>query len=215
MLVLLRKVAIAVLLLSAINSLILRNFVFIWTGLVFCVVAYGSFTSSVRWAPGKNQKTGNISALRLLVFLPYYVVVFCIMVYGFLNTHIRRLESYTKITDDVFVGDYFSSFMGFNTWKSILDITNELPRVGKCSKYLNIQSWDGTPPSPAEIQCGVEFIRKCQKPVLVHCAHGKGRSVTMVVAYLRASGICKSVPEAIQKVCTISTFHDYVHSASY
>jgi hypothetical protein len=203
MFVLLRKVALAVALLSFFQCLSIKSLVGFWTAAVFSIVALGFFSRTLQSAPGKDPKTGSISLWRLLIFLPYYTVVLFIMIFGIVNSWLRGLDSYTRLTGDVYVGDYFSSWSKGVSWGSIVDITNELPRLGRSSQYLNIPSWDGTPPSPTEIQRGVEFMSKCKKPVLVHCAHGKGRSVTVVVAFLRFSGTCKTIQDAIEKVCII------------
>jgi atypical dual specificity phosphatase len=53
--------------------------------------------------------------------------------------------------------------------------------------YLQIKVLDVTVPTPEQLDEGVEFIRQHvgqNHKVLVHCAKGRGRSATMLAAYL-------------------------------
>lgn len=54
-------------------------------------------------------------------------------------------------------------------------------------EYLQLKVYDILIPPPEIIDEGVEFIRKHvedDKVVLIHCAKGRGRSVTLLAAYL-------------------------------
>ena len=57
-----------------------------------------------------------------------------------------------------------------------------------------------TGPSPQQIQEGVEWARQqagSGRKVLVHCAHGHGRSATLLGAILIADGVVQSVDDAV------------------
>ena len=200
----LRKASIALFLLFLTGCFNYRSVFAIWTAIVYGCVAWGYVTSTCKRAPGKNPITGRIPFLRILLSLPYFVVVSIVMLLSWVLTRLRDLAPFTQITSDVYVGDYFSSFRSPMKWATVVDVTNELPRLSNCRNYLNVQSWDGVPPSVEDIRTAVKFITDCEKPVLVHCAHGKGRSVTVVCAYLVAAQVCKSIGEAIAMVCCIS-----------
>jgi len=72
---------------------------------------------------------------------------------------------------------------------AVLDVTAELPRIAPAENFLNLRVWDTHGPSPQQIETAVRWIgaiRKRNKRVLVHCAHGHGRSVTVLAAVLLA-----------------------------
>ena len=53
--------------------------------------------------------------------------------------------------------------------------------------YLNLAVWDTHAPTAQQIETGVQWAlaqRAAGRPVLVHCAHGHGRSATVLAAIL-------------------------------
>jgi Dual specificity phosphatase, catalytic domain len=86
--------------------------------------------------------------------------------------------------------------------RSVLDLTSEFREVGflrNVSEYRCIPLLDRSAPTTQQLETGVEFIRQniAKGPVYVHCALGHGRSATFVIAYLVASGVCKTLEEAL------------------
>lgn len=201
MLVVLRQLLITIAILFGSNQFDVRSFLTIWSLVVFALAFVGSITTTIVNLPGKNTSDGSLLWYRVVIFAPYFVAVAALMIVsqtlGVMSSH----KSYTEVCQGIFVGDYFSSFKSGKRWGSIVDITNELPRLGESKEYLNIPSWDGCPPTIQSIQAACKFVESCQKPVLIHCAHGKGRSVTVTAAVLVYLGLVKSVDEAVTKVC--------------
>lgn len=103
----------------------------------------------------------------------------------------------TEVADGIYVGNFLCSFDSKIAWGSIIDVTNELPKIASCKKYLNIPSWDGCPPSVSNIRVAVEFAKTAPKPILIHCAHGKGRSVMVAAAILSSLGFTRDYKESI------------------
>jgi protein-tyrosine phosphatase len=72
----------------------------------------------------------------------------------------------------------------------IVDLTAELPRrVG--GRYRNVPAWDATAPSVDDVDAAARFVAEARAegvPVLVHCAHGRGRSALVLCAALVVSG---------------------------
>merc|ERR1712178_425254 len=71
-----------------------------------------------------------------------------------------------------------------------------------CVKYLNIPCWDGTP-APIDLldqaaAFGVEA--RSQGDVLVHCAHGRGRSTCTLCACLVKAGLFGTWQEAFEAI---------------
>lgn len=200
MFVVLRQAFVTAAVLYIVTHLWARYILAIWSAIVFVLVLFGSFTTSLRWLPGKDPISGKIQLHKALLFLPYYGAVLLLMIGGKLISRTKRWASYSPVAPGIYVGDYYSSFRSEIAWGSIIDITNELPRLGECKKYLNIQSWDGCPPSIDQISEAVRFAKNAPRPLLIHCAHGKGRSATIASACLRALGVCDSIIEAIKLI---------------
>jgi len=82
---------------------------------------------------------------------------------------------------------------------AVIDVTCELPRRHAVGPYLNLPAWDTDCASVSDIQRGVEFALEAMAAghaVVVHCAHGHGRSAQVAAAVLLAKGLALSPRDA-------------------
>jgi protein-tyrosine phosphatase len=91
-------------------------------------------------------------------------------------------------------------------WAAVVDLTTELPersRAAGGAEYLNLPVWDGNAPSIKQMDRAAAFVgerfdqkRGNKTPIVIHCAFGVGRSVTVACACLVATGVCTDVDAA-------------------
>ncbi len=84
---------------------------------------------------------------------------------------------------------------------AVVDLTCELvvsARLRRRTTYLCLPTLDGTPPSEADLEAGVAFVEahRTRHTVYVHCAVGRGRSATLMTAWMLATGRADSVERA-------------------
>jgi len=170
MAVVLKQVLVSLLLSYTFSRMFASAVVVLWTLAVSFIVIYGSFNTCWVHIPGKDPSTGRIPFMRVAIFLPYYCAVCLLMIGGKLIQVLRSWKSVDEVLPGIYLGDFYSSFQSNFKWVGIVDLTNELPRLGNSKHYLNIQSWDGCPPTADSIERAVNFITTCEKPVLIHCA---------------------------------------------
>lgn len=102
-------------------------------------------------------------------------------------------------------------------WAGIVDLTVEFPEY--CRKdtlrYLCCPTWDGVPCSPEQLEKAATFCIEAREEwtrlykkgavdeeepqILIHCAHGRGRSTTVMCATLVKMGMYANYEEALEK----------------
>jgi protein-tyrosine phosphatase len=97
--------------------------------------------------------------------------------------------------------------VGVSSWDLTVDLTCEFPEPCKSTTkaYLNVPVWDGTPPSTPELEKAAAAIAKHwggpgKGTVMVHCAHGRGRSCMVACAGLVKAGHVNTWEEAFEVV---------------
>jgi len=92
------------------------------------------------------------------------------------------------------------------TFAAVVDLTCELPRKISIptQNYLLVSTWDGQPPKEDLFEKAVNFLRARHKkgPVLVHCAYGRGRSVSILIATLIIEGHFKTIDDCLAHIRT-------------
>lgn len=82
---------------------------------------------------------------------------------------------------------------------AVIDVTAELPALAQGLAYHCLPVWDTTAPSCDQIAGAASWAleqRAQGRAVLVHCAHGHGRSCVVLVALLVAAGLAADEHEA-------------------
>lgn len=153
---------------------------------------------------GKDPTTGQIPLWSYILYFPFHLP-------SILYTRIHAAKDRQKkppvptaseVQDGWYVGGMYADSMN-KKWGGIVDLTVEFPeRCFDCTEsYKLVASWDGVPPSPEKIEEAASFAVEARKKgdVLVHCAHGRGRSTTLMCAALVKAGLFATWEEAFEK----------------
>ncbi|GAB4820623.1 hypothetical protein N2152v2_007669 [Parachlorella kessleri] len=165
-------------------------------GFTVAVASTGPWANKTTWLLGKTQR-GYIPLWSRILWWPYHLG---------LRTKLRTQrkvsteDGWNQITPCYFLGAWPSEEALVPTVKpAVLDVTCELPLQVIPPAYLCLPVWDTHGPTPRLIEKGVQWageMRAAGRPVLVHCAHGHGRSATVLCAILMAEGQASSIDEA-------------------
>ena len=162
---------------------------------------------------GKNKKTGQIPMWSYFVYFPFYLPTM-------LYTYIHTIQGSTKVETEGgliksvkvpvasevqsgwWVGGCYADELD-KDWGGIVDLTVEFPERcrNRSQSYLSCPAWDGVPATPAQLEeCAIFAVEARKKgDVIVHCAHGRGRSTTVMCACLVKAGLFKTWQEAFEK----------------
>lgn len=162
---------------------------------------------------GKNRKTGKIPTWSYILLFPFHVPTL-------LYTHMHTMHSTYKVKRDGkfvqekvptasevqpgwWVGGCYAHELK-KDWAGVVDLTVEFPEscIKRTRGYISLPTWDGVPCSPAQLEEAATFaVNAAQQggDVLVHCAHGRGRSTTVMCACLVKAGLFDTWKEAFEK----------------
>ena len=101
-------------------------------------------------------------------------------------------------------------------WAGVVDLTVEFPERCRSNtlRYICLPTWDGVPCSPEQLEKAATFCIEAREEwnqskkrgvvegepqILVHCAHGRGRSTTVMCAALVKMGLYANYEEALEK----------------
>jgi protein-tyrosine phosphatase len=170
---------------------------------------------------GKNQTTGAIPLWSYVMFFPFHIPT---LLYTHVHTRLGIYKSKTSnnnnnnnnnhnkkychvpVASEVqpgwWVGGCYGHELG-KEWGGIIDLTVEFSESCRnhTKRYLSAPTWDGVPLSPEDLEAAASFAVEARKDgdVLVHCAHGRGRSTTVMCACLVKAGLFDDWKEAFEK----------------
>ncbi len=141
---------------------------------------------------------------------PLYWPYFLLNELGFrLYRLTERRPPFDRVAPDLDLGRRLTaseaSRAGTPTWAAVLDLAAEFAEVGplrRAGAYRSLPVLDATAPTPGELAAAVAWLseRVPEGPVYVHCALGHGRSATVAIAYLLATGRAETVEEGLATV---------------
>ena len=162
---------------------------------------------------GKDRKTGQIPTWSYIVFFPFHIPT---KIYTYIHslTGTQKIEKDGKTIEElvppaseVQPGWWIGGCHGHELdkdWAGVIDLTVEFPEstINRTKTYLSIPTWDGVPASPDQLEEAAIFAVKANDDgkgdVLVHCAHGRGRSTTVMCACLVKAGLFSTWEEAFE-----------------
>jgi hypothetical protein len=172
-------------------------------GAAFALLGIGYLVS--RPALLCKRASGRMHPVSYPLFWPYHLLSYASLVFF----RLARVVPFQEILPGLYLGGWLFPWerarlnnLGI---ASVLDLTCELGEAGflrDVETYRCIPLLDGTAPTAAQLQSGIDFIRQQlpRGPVYVHCAMGHGRSATVVAGYLMATGAAATLPAAIDLI---------------
>lgn len=175
---------------------------------------------------GKGKEKGDIPSWSYVVFFPFHIpTLLYTHIHTLTGTHQVEKEGKTvrevvpvasEVQPGWWVGGCYAHQLN-KDWGAVIDLTVEFPEscIKRTRGYLSLPTWDGVPATPAQLDEAATFAVKAFEKggdILVHCAHGRGRSTTVMCACLVKAGLYEDWKEAFEKgikpgrsVCKLNT----------
>lgn len=162
---------------------------------------------------GKDGKTGQIPSWSYFLFFPFH---FPSMLYTYIHTRKGSYKTHTptgetrrekvpvasEVQPGWWVGGCYAHELD-RDWAGIIDLTVEFSErcYDRTEAYMLVPTWDGVPATPEQLEELATFAVEARKKgdVIVHCAHGRGRSTTVMCACLVKAGMYRTWEEAFEK----------------
>jgi Dual specificity phosphatase, catalytic domain len=155
-----------------------------------------------------KRRDGCLLPSSYLLFWPFHIL-------NYVSLTLFRLSGqsapFTEILPGLYLGSRLTPGDARRLFErkisAVLDLTSEFSEVRslrEVAAYMCIPLLDRTAPSPAELDAAICFMHEQTRrgPVYVHCALGHGRSATVVLAYLLASGKFANLNDALGHIQT-------------
>jgi protein-tyrosine phosphatase len=167
------------------------------SGFVVSLAASPPFAKRTTALLGKKGD-GTIDPLNMALWWPYHAGLRAKLA---IQRRITDEPAWHRITPELYIGAWPSEEALVPTAinPAVLDVTCELPLQVRPPAYLVLPVWDTHAPTSTQIDAGVNWaLQQIEegRSVLVHCAHGHGRSATLMSALLIAKGMAGDGIEA-------------------
>ncbi len=199
--------------LASLTDSIILSILLNWIAISLLVVFVGYMTNQPRIF--RKRTDGSIPAVIRVIFLPFMIGV-QLYNYAAKSKDAKKDRHYIHlIQDDIYLASRLSAEEALeleeHKVKAVLDVTAEFDALDWSSRfidmdYLNIPILDHRSPTTEQLRQALNWIdnkRRQNKPVMVHCALGRGRSLFCVAAYLLAKHPEQEVRDVLSNITDI------------
>mmetsp|Transcript_14638 Transcript_14638/g.31365 ORF Transcript_14638/g.31365 Transcript_14638/m.31365 type:complete len:237 (-) Transcript_14638:839-1549(-) len=195
--------AVAAALASYVQENILASALFLWCAITYAIVAVLFISRRGMGLIGKNDVTGQVPNWSLAVWGAFHLFnwLYTSINLVFFSKHGMGIA--TEVEPGWWIGGRYCVALK-KKWALTIDLTCEFPEGCRdtSTEYLLLPCWDGVPPTPEQIERAAQAAVRCAQhgAVMVHCAHGKGRSTTVMAACLVRAGYYSTWLEAFEAI---------------
>lgn len=152
----------------------------------------------------KDASTGRVPLWSYACFAGFHFPTWLYTSVQHMKDKVNGVAVADEVAPGWWLGGRYGAELG-KTWAGIVDLTCEFPetcRGANAEAYLLVRCWDGVPPTPLQLEEAADFAAKRHKAgnIIVHCAHGRGRSTTTMLACLVRAGLFKTWEDAFDAV---------------
>lgn len=160
----------------------------------------------------KSSATGQVAFLSFIIHFPFHILNH-LLIFLTKTSLYRARTAGSQVAPNIWLAgknslqvEQMAKFTQDDMWDCVVDLTCEFSETAQVlpHNYLNVPTWDGCPPTVEQIERCALFVKEHYKSsksrVLVHCAHGVGRSTLVMCAVLVKLGLASNAAEALLRI---------------